>query len=248
MSHHNLFRGYGHRLPYALCFGLLFGACGTGSVNTLPDTPPETQQPPGTQPQIGQTQTGEGTYYDATGAGACSYDPSPDNLMVAAMNAPQWQSSAVCGTCVDVTGPKGTVNVRIVDLCPGCKSGDLDLSEQAFVQIADKAQGRVKITWTPVACAVSSPIGLHFKDGSNAWWMAVQVRSSRLPISGIELQQGSNWVALQRQTYNYYVADNPDPGPGPYTFRVTASLGEQIVESGIALSPGKTVLGTRQFR
>ena len=32
--------------------------------------------------------SGEGTYYDATGAGNCSFDPSPNDLMVAAMNAP----------------------------------------------------------------------------------------------------------------------------------------------------------------
>ena len=49
---------------------------------------------------IGTTYSGEGTYYGATGGGACSYDPSPQNLMVAAMNAPQWDSSAVCGMCV----------------------------------------------------------------------------------------------------------------------------------------------------
>jgi hypothetical protein len=30
--------------------------------------------------------TGEGTYYNATGAGNCSFDPSPQNLMVAALN------------------------------------------------------------------------------------------------------------------------------------------------------------------
>lgn len=135
---------------------------------------------------------------------------------------PQWQNSQVCGTCVDVAGPKGTVTVRIVDLCPECKSGDLNLSEQAFTMIADRAAGRVRISWVPVACAVSGPIGIHFKEGSNAYWMAVQIRNSRLQIR-IELQQNGNWVSLVQQSYNYYVADNPDPGPGPYTFRITAT-------------------------
>jgi expansin (peptidoglycan-binding protein) len=233
------------RLAACFAFALFsIAACGTATSNTTTDPP----QTPGTQPQIGKTETGDGTYYGATGGGACSYDPSPGNLMVAAMNAPQWQNSAVCGTCVDVTGPKGTTTVRIVDLCPECKSGDLDLSEQAFVQIADKSAGRVKITWTPVACAVSGPIGIHFKDGSNAWWMAVQIRQSRLPIKNIELQQGSNWINLKQESYNYYVADSPDPGPGPYTFRITASSGQQIVESGIPLKPDQTVTGTQQFQ
>ncbi|HND12053.1 MAG TPA: expansin EXLX1 family cellulose-binding protein [Pseudomonadota bacterium] len=229
-----------------IAFSLLLVGCGTVTSNS--STNSDIPQLPGSQPQIGSTQTGDGTYYGATGAGACSYDPSPSNLMVAAMNAPQWAASAVCGTCVDVTGPKGTVTVRIVDLCPECKSGDLDLSEQAFTMIADKSAGRVKISWTPVACAVSGPLGIHFKEGSNAWWMAVQVRNSRLPIKDIELQQSGNWVKLQPQTFNYYVADTPDPGPGPYTFRITAQSGQQVVESGIALQVGQTVSGTQQFQ
>ena len=221
----------------------LLAAC--GAMTTYPTS--EMPQVPGTQPSIGQMQTGDGTYYGATGGGACSYDPSPSNLMVAAMNAPQWQNSQVCGTCVDVTGPKGTVTVRIVDLCPECKSGDLDLSEQAFTMIADKAAGRVRISWVPVACAVSGPIGIHFKEGSNAYWMAVQVRNSRLPIKKIELQQNGNWVSLMQQSYNYYVADNPDPGPGPYTFRITATSDQQITETGVPFQVAKTVTGTQQF-
>ena len=223
----------------------LLTACGTTTTNYNGGT--ESPQLPGSQPTIGSVQKGQGTYYGATGAGACSYDPSPGNLMVAAMNAPQWQNSQVCGTCVDVTGPKGTVSVRIVDLCPECKSGDLDLSEEAFTMIAEKAAGRVDISWVPVACAVSGPVGIHFKEGSNPYWMAVQVRSSRLPIKNIELQQGTGWASLQPQSYNYYVADSPDPGPGPYTFRITATNNQQITESGIPLQVGQTVTGKQQF-
>ena len=61
-------------------------------------------------------------------AGACSFDPSPDDLLVAAMNGAEYDNAAWCGAYVHVTGPKGAVTVRIVDLCPGCKAGDLDLS------------------------------------------------------------------------------------------------------------------------
>src|SRR5690349_21198332 len=38
---------------------------------------------------------GKVTYYDfADGSGACSFDPTPDDLMVGAMNAPQYLASA----------------------------------------------------------------------------------------------------------------------------------------------------------
>jgi expansin len=102
-----------------------------------------------TTPQ-GPEESGEATYYDAEGLGACGIE-FPSDYLVAAINDEQY-SKANCGRCVSVTGPKGTVVVRILDKCPGCDSGDLDLSETAFSKIADKSAGRVKITWHFVEC------------------------------------------------------------------------------------------------
>ncbi len=99
---------------------------------------------------IGPTYTGEATYYAADGTGACGF-PATSNLDVAAMNKAQY-SKSVCGKCARVTGPKGEVTVRIVDLCPGCSMGDLDLSVESFVKIANKSAGRVKISWSFVTC------------------------------------------------------------------------------------------------
>ena len=95
--------------------------------------------------------SGEATYYAADGTGACGFKATPNDLMVAAMNGKQYAKSW-CGQCVLVTGPKGTVKVRIVDLCPGCKQGGLDLSKQAFAAISPLSAGRIKITWHVVAC------------------------------------------------------------------------------------------------
>jgi hypothetical protein len=95
-------------------------------------------------------ESGEATYYDAEGLGSCGI-PFPPDYLLAAMNGAQYQKS-YCGRCVSVTGPKGTVVVRILDLCPGCKPGGLDLSITAFTKIADKSAGRVPITWHFVDC------------------------------------------------------------------------------------------------
>jgi hypothetical protein len=98
---------------------------------------------------------GEGTYYSpSVGVGACGA-LSADTELVAALNVPQFgafanpTNSPACGACLTITGPKGSVQVKVVDKCPGCKQGDLDLSPAAFNQVADMAAGRVKITWTP---------------------------------------------------------------------------------------------------
>ena len=93
---------------------------------------------------------GEATYYDANGTGACGF-PASNDFMVAAINDEQY-SKANCGRCGEVTGPNGKVVVRIVDKCPGCSSGDLDLSQTAFGKIAKLSAGRIAIKWHFVTC------------------------------------------------------------------------------------------------
>jgi expansin len=191
---------------------------------------------------------GIATYYDATGAGACMFDPSPGDLMVAAMNAEEYNNAAVCGAYVTVTGPKGVVTVRIVDLCPECRAGHLDLSREAFAQIANLPQGRVAIIWQVVSPALTGPIAYHFKDGSNQWWTAVQVRNHRNPIAKLEYRDdGGQWVTVPRTSYNYFVQTNPGMGPGPYTIRVTDSYSNTLTDSGIPHIENGTVNGAAQF-
>ncbi len=197
---------------------------------------------------------GIATYYYATGAGACSFDPNPDDLMVAAMNVDDYYNStygqaAYCGAYVNVIGRKGSVVVRIVDLCPGCAADDLDLSQEAFAQVDNLSAGRVPITWQVVSPALSRPIAYHFMSGSNQWWMAVQVRNHRNPIKSLEYRPSGNsdWLAISRASYNYFVQSEPDPGPGPYDFRVTDWYGNVLTDNAIPLVDDGTIAGAGQF-
>ena len=189
---------------------------------------------------------GEGTYYDATGAGNCGFDASPNDLLVAAMNAADYNNAAWCGACLAVTGPMGSVTVRIVDQCPGCAHGDLDLSPEAFGMIAPLSAGRVAITWHEVACNVSGPIAYHFKDGANAYWTAIQIRNHRYPIAKVEAMVGSAYQDIGRVDYNYFV-QSAGLGPGPYTLRVTDTRGHVLDDSGIPLGDSTTTNGAAQF-
>jgi expansin (peptidoglycan-binding protein) len=191
--------------------------------------------------------SGIATYYDATGAGACSFDPSPGDLMVAAMNNDEYDNAAYCGAYVQVSGPKGTVTVRIVDLCPECHTGHLDLSREAFAAIADLPQGVVSITWRVVSPDIAGPIAYHFKEGSNQWWTAVQIRNHRNPIAKFEYWNGSQWVTVPRVSYNFFVQTNPGMGVGPYTFRVTDMYSNTLMDSGIPFLEGGTINGAEQF-
>lgn len=111
--------------------------------------PPVTQDAAVDAGQV-QTFSGDATYYIANGTGACG-QAITNSQLVAALNGSQY-SKANCGRCAAVKGPLGTVTVKIMDKCPGCGFGDLDLSQTAFEKIAKLSDGRVKVTWNFVTC------------------------------------------------------------------------------------------------
>ncbi|MBI5532342.1 MAG: hypothetical protein HY898_06490 [Deltaproteobacteria bacterium] len=192
----------------------------------------------GTTPCDGtpKTYTGDATYYDfADGSGNCGFPATPNDLMVGAMNQTDYAGSAACGACAQIQGPDGTITIRVVDRCPECKPGDIDLSPSAFAKIADPALGRVTITWNYVECPVTGNIIYHFKDGSNPWWTAVQIRNHRYAIQSVEYLSGGSYKAIERLEYNYFVEPS-GMGDGPYTLRVTDVHGHVLEDSGI---PGK---------
>jgi expansin (peptidoglycan-binding protein) len=193
------------------------------------------------------TSNGEATFYDwADGSGACGFPATPNDLMVGAMNASDFGSSDPCGACAHLVGPEGEVTIRVVDLCPDCPKGNIDLSPDAFELIAPLDRGRVPISWQYVPCDVSGPVTYHFKDGSNQWWTAVQMRNIRHAVSKLEFEKDGEFVAVARLDYNYFVADS-GMGPGPLTFRVTDVHGSELTDSGIALGDNVDRAGGAQF-
>lgn len=192
-------------------------------------------------------QQGIATYYNATGAGACLFDPSPDDLMVAALNADEFDTAALCGAFVRVDGPDGTITVRIVDLCPECSAGHLDLSREAFALIAEPILGRVPISWQLISPEIEGPIAYHFKDGSNQWWTAVQIYNHRNPIAKVEYKADNNWIEVPRTAYNFFVQADPGMGVGPYEFRVTDIYGHVLTDSNIPHRENGTIDGYAQF-
>jgi expansin (peptidoglycan-binding protein) len=175
------------------------------------------------------------------------FDSTPNDLMVGAMNQTDYAGSAICGACVSVTGPRGTITIRIVDRCPECPPGYIDLSPLAFSQLADTSLGRIPIQWHLLECAVNGPIVYHFKDGSNQWWTAVQIRNHRYPIFSLEyLTPQGTFKAVNRVDYNYFV-EPAGMGTGPFTFRVTDIYGHVLVDSAVTHMENGDVQGRAQF-
>lgn len=196
----------------------------------------------------GEVHRGEATYYRATGEGNCSFDAS-DDLMVAALNTTDYSTAAMCGAYIAVSGPKGTVTVRVVDRCPGCKPGGLDLSRQAFERIADITDGRISVTWQVVAGALSGPVAYHYMDGTTRYWTAVQLRNHRWPVAGLEIMPSGagEWIRIKRRAYNYFVHPRPIAA-GPLRVRVISVMGE-VLEDTLPEPAGEMLVqGAAQFR
>jgi expansin (peptidoglycan-binding protein) len=231
-------------LPPLLALASLAGwsGCSEASV-AVRDLPPA----PGCSDAT-PVRSGRATYYTfADGSGNCMYDPTPDDLMIGAMNEADYDSSAACGACAVVDGPEGQIRIRIVDRCPECPVGDIDLSPEAFAHLADVALGRVPITWREVPCDVSGPIRFHYKPESNQWWTAVQIRNHRYPVARLEyLTAAGAFKEVARAQYNYFVEPG-GMGPGPFTFRVTDTKGQALTQHGIAHVPGGDAAGSEQF-
>ncbi|KAI8337770.1 RlpA-like double-psi beta-barrel-protein domain-containing protein-containing protein [Blakeslea trispora] len=89
--------------------------------------------------------SGRATYYNV-GLGSCGKTNS-DSQMVAALSG-SIMSKKHCGRSITVRGGKGSVTVKVVDTCPGCGKGDVDLSPAAFKKLGALSKGVIPITWS----------------------------------------------------------------------------------------------------
>lgn len=188
-------------------------------------------------------------YWEANGTGSCTFEASPNDMMVAAMNAVEYNNAIYCGAYLNVIGPAGATIVRVVDKCPGCGEGWLDLSPQAFAKLIPAGEdigvvGRVAVTWQVVSPPINEPIVYYFVE-KNPWWTAVQIRNHRNPIAKFEYLKNGQWVEVPRRDHNVFVEEN-GMGNGPYTFRVTDWYGNALIDTNIPLVQG-TVSGAAQF-
>ena len=196
--------------------------------------------------------SGDGTYYYYTaGTGACGYPGDAYDAMVASLNPADYAASAMCGRWLRVTGPLGTVVVRVVDQAPDLGPGDIDLNQPAFAAIANLVDGLVPITWETVASPLSENVSIHVHPGSNIYYTAVQVRHHRYGIASVEFLKQSSYVTLPRTSWNYFVIDGSEgvslPIQQPFTLRVTDVNGQQIVINGLSVLPDTEFPTAQQF-
>ncbi|MFD5625305.1 MULTISPECIES: expansin EXLX1 family cellulose-binding protein [unclassified Streptomyces] len=194
----------------------------------------------------GVTYKGVATFYDADGGGACMYDPSGD-VMTAAMNTTDYESAKACGAYVNVRAANGSsVTVRITNECPGeCAPGQIDLSAEAFAELADPDAGLIPITWQLASPGSPGVMSVRYKTGSSQYWCGIQVIGHRNPVARLEVSAGGAWRRLSRTGYNYFLSEDGAGCGG--TIRVTDIFGERLTIDGIAVRSDVTQPTRVQF-
>ncbi|MFF4048800.1 expansin EXLX1 family cellulose-binding protein [Streptomyces chartreusis] len=180
---------------------------------------------------------GTATFYDAgDGDGACLFGPT-DDVMTAAMNTTDYETSKACGAYVQVRAASGaTVTVRITNECPlPCAPGQLDLSAQAFARLAAPVTGQIPITWRLLSPAVSEKISVRYKTGSSRYWCEIQAVGHRNPLARLEVRTAGGWQRLTRTEYNYFLSEQ-GTGCGA-AIRLTDIYGETLTVDGLAIRP-----------
>ena len=203
-----------------------------GGRATVSDTLPLSFYAPDTLHQ------GRATYYRHNPKGGACTLPGDDSLVVA-MNGHHYGNATLCGACIEVQGPSGTVTARVVDRCVGCAQGSLDLSRAAFARIAPLSAGRIDVSWHVVTCEQDTVMELHRTANSSKYWSSLQLRGHGVPLRSLEVLVDSTWMPLQKQAHNRYVSRNlPDT---PWTIRITDVWNRTVVDSQLAPAAGRSV-------
>ena len=186
-------------------------------------------------------QLGDATYFVESPAGNCSVSPTLPvwgealDFQVALSDA-QYRSgdqSAGCGTCLEGTylgtgsggnPPPKVFTGLVVDRCPACESGDLDLA-------LNGADGRWDVSWRATDCPVDDSNLAYLFQGSNPFYLKLGVRNHRIAIKALQIQSqaGTPFVTATRTTDNFFTCSAcPEPLEFPMTVRVMAVNGEII--------------------
>jgi expansin (peptidoglycan-binding protein) len=183
--------------------------------------------------------SGTATHYVLTGLPNCSYPSPPANNLFVALSPSEYDGAAACGGYLTVTGPDGSVTVQVIDQCPECAAGHIDLSEPAFAELAPLGAGLINVHYQHLTDPpLPGPITMEVKSGSSQYWLALLAGNTGNPLASVQVKTASGgWLGLARASYNYWIAQS-GAGAGPFTVRLTDIEGNQVTLHNVALDPG----------
>ncbi|OWZ15764.1 hypothetical protein PHMEG_00010534 [Phytophthora megakarya] len=175
------------------------------------------------------------------------------NTDYAALNNDQWNGLQNCGRCAEVTcadsrcadQTKSAV-VQILDRCPECKHGDLDLSPSVFTTLTGSDPSRYTIKWRFVDCPVAGNVNYCLKGGSNNYWTAIQPTNV---VTGVTSLKINGQATKMLDGAYYYLLDGAGKSQTDLS-KVTVSLTDingVSIQDTVSLSSGSCTKGAHQF-
>ncbi len=224
----------------------------TSTSTTVTPTPAAATPKPAVQAAESSSVSGKSTFYGGNLAGgACSFSTYslPAGLFGTAYSGQVWDSAAECGRCVRVTGPNGnSITAMIVDECPECDQGHLDLFQDAFAELGALSAGIIATSYAFVPCGIASPLVLHSKPGTSAYYFALQVVNANEGIAALDVSTdgGATWQPTSRADYNFF--EQPAGfGTDTVDVRLTSTAGDTVVVSGVRASSGAQTTASSNF-
>ncbi|KZP31542.1 hypothetical protein FIBSPDRAFT_849503 [Athelia psychrophila] len=90
--------------------------------------------------------SGTGTWF-TPGLGNCGgHNKSTD--MIVALPTSDYANGKHCNKTIKITANGKTHTAKVVDSCPSCSEGDLDMSPSLFQEFTTLGQGEVKVSWS----------------------------------------------------------------------------------------------------
>lgn len=89
--------------------------------------------------------SGQMTYF-YPGLGACG-ETNNNNDAVAAVSSAVYASGGGCNKVATIHYNGKTTTARVVDLCPSCATGNIDVSPTVFQALSPLDAGRIDVTW-----------------------------------------------------------------------------------------------------
>jgi hypothetical protein len=192
---------------------------------------------------------GQAVFYDpGQAAGSCGLGPFPAGGWYASLPPRRYGSGRACGSYVDVYGPAGMVRAEVVDVCPDCAAGTVDLSRAAFAHIADLDSGTVTVSYqAAVDPPLPGPLVLRLDAAGRPGTLAVQVINHGNRLLSVDASRaGGRWQRLAPDPDGYWTGPlrpgQPAAGatPGGTTSAVAGG-----VTGAVAAAVAARAAGTR---
>ncbi|KAK8861701.1 hypothetical protein IAR55_002524 [Kwoniella newhampshirensis] len=187
--------------------------------------------------------TGVGTYY-FTGLGACGQYSQDSDFMVA-MNSAQYGGGYPGPQCFKYitiqSGSKQVGGIQVLDECPTCAYGSLDLSPGLFTQFAGTDAGTIQITWwfDGQEQTSTTPTSTYVAPTPTSTWVPPTTTSSTSEwVAPSSSSPTSTWVAPSTQSSAIPSSTSQWSQPAPTdTITSTSTSTSSAASSTITSSP-----------